>query len=80
VYIIEAGRAGRDGLLAHCILFYSRADACAMFSNISNTAFAQEEGNKIWKLSTMYLHEFPALMMLKWTTELSTCRKSFLLQ
>jgi superfamily II DNA helicase RecQ len=35
-YTQECGRAGRDGILAHCVLYYSHQDATRMRAYLHN--------------------------------------------
>jgi superfamily II DNA helicase RecQ len=49
----EAGRAGRDGAPAHCILFASATDICSMLVRASDTVFAKKEGESCTLFTVM---------------------------
>ena len=82
-YLQESGRAGRDGLTAHCIVYYSKADLLTQKWMIDKGRTEQREkfGYVDESYENQYLSNIESLnAMAAYCEEDCTCRRSMLLQ
>jgi superfamily II DNA helicase RecQ len=81
-YLQESGRAGRDGLTAHCIIFYSKADLLTQKWMIDKGRTEQREkfGHVDDSYENQYLSNIESLnAMASYCEEDCACRRSMLL-